>query len=122
MLYESVKQLRWIYIKCKSDVEISVGSEHAGYPMMCSGIDGCSYVWDLTDKTGKGINSGKAWGVFHEIGHMLHERRWTPTALREVTNNIMAEYVNEKLFNSKPAASSTAMTGLWSDCLRSALP
>ena len=94
----------------KSDVEISVGSEHAGYPMMCSGIDGCSYVWDLTDKTGKGINSGKAWGVFHEIGHMLHERRWTPTALREVTNNIMAEYVNEKLFNSKPAASSTAMT------------
>ena len=93
-----------------SDVEISIGGEHAGYPMMCSGIEGCSYVWDMTNKTGINtgqVNSGTAWGVYHEIGHNCQESRWTPSGLGEVTNNIMAEYVNEKLFNFKPESSDT---------------
>ena len=82
-----------------TDVEISLGSAHSGYPIMDVPLE--TYLFDMSGGPDT-LNSGEAWGCFHEIGHNVQDSRWTPTGLTETTCNIFAQYVNEKLFNRKP--------------------
>lgn len=82
-----------------TDVEISLGSAHSVYPTMDVPLE--TYLFDMSGGPDT-LNSGEAWGCFHEIGHNVQDSRWTPTGLGETTCNIFAQYVNEKLFDRKP--------------------
>lgn len=90
-----------------TDVEISIGGEHAGYPMMCGGAD-TTYHIDVRE--GSLLMTGQAWGIFHEIGHNRQDNRWTPSGLGEVTNNIMAEYVQETVYDFHAEGSDSTYT------------
>ena len=78
-----------------TDVEITGGGAHAGYPIMDVPLE--SYLYDLSGKEDT-LNSGEATGCFHEIGHNIQDRRWTTSKLVEVTNNLWPAYINEKLY------------------------
>ena len=43
------------------------------------------------------LELGDAWGCLHEIGHNFQEPRWTPKGTGEVTNNIFAIMINNKV-------------------------
>ena len=43
------------------------------------------------------LESGATWGALHEIGHNFQESRWTPTDTTEVTCNIFATMINNKV-------------------------
>ena len=51
--------------------------------------------------TGSGTDSGNAWGIWHELGH-LHQQPWTWGALGEVTVNIYS-LAAERSLNVTPA-------------------
>jgi hypothetical protein len=40
---------------------------------------------------------GGSWGILHEVGHNRQRGDWTPDGLGEVTNNLFALYVYDKL-------------------------
>ena len=43
------------------------------------------------------LERGDTWGCLHEIGHNFQEPRWTPKGTGEVTNNIFAIMINNKV-------------------------
>jgi hypothetical protein len=73
-----------------TDVEITAGSEHSGYPVMDAPLE--TYLFDMSGNPGT-LTSGEAWGCFHEIGHNVQDSRWTPSLLTECTVNIFSAYV-----------------------------
>ena len=64
----------------------------SGYPIMDVPLE--TYLFDMSGGPDT-LNSGEAWGCFHEIDHNVQDSRWTPTGLGETTCNIFAQYVNE---------------------------
>ena len=53
------------------------------------------YLCQISNPEGRrSLGSGTSWGCFHEIGHNLQNKRWTPTGAGEVTNNIFAVFIN----------------------------
>ena len=56
-------------------------------------------VDSLGDLRQEKLESGTAWGCLHEIGHNFQESRWTPTGTTEVTCNIFAAMINNKVIN-----------------------
>jgi len=83
------------------DRQISAGYMHAGNPIM-TGLDAAPFFASaekpLADKPG-----GITWGILHEIGHNRQRDAWTPSGLGEVTNNLFALYVYDKLLG-KPSS------------------
>ncbi|MBI1325522.1 hypothetical protein GC170_20350 [bacterium] len=77
------------------DRQISAGYMHAGNPIM-TGLDAAPFFANaeklLADNPG-----GITWGILHEIGHNRQRDAWTPSGLGEVTNNLFALYVYDKL-------------------------
>ena len=43
------------------------------------------------------VRNGEAWGCYHEMGHNVQDKRWTPQGTGEVTNNIFAIFLNNKV-------------------------
>ncbi|MDR0871609.1 MAG: M60 family metallopeptidase [Planctomycetaceae bacterium] len=78
------------------DRQISAGYMHSGYPVM-TWMDVEPYFLSLKD------NPNKGWGFFHEFGHNHQASDWTFDGTGEVTVNLFALYVFEKIFNLKPA-------------------
>ena len=74
-----------------SDVQLSSGWLHNGYPIMYHigsvPNDGIDWVLDQT-----ALAKGDCWGVFHEIGHNHQNGDWTPDGFGEVTVNLFTAY------------------------------
>ena len=97
---------------------VNSGAAHSGYPIQDMPLE--TYLFDLErylfnlilwivqlihvcqisypEESRKRLGSGTAWGCFHEIGHNLQNKRWTPTGTGEVTNNIFGVFINNKVF------------------------
>jgi hypothetical protein len=80
-----------------SDVQISAGYMHSGYPVMTH-LDAAARMVDRTV-----ILRGE-WGLFHELGHNHQSRDWTFGGTVEVTVNLFTLYVYEKVCGKKPRA------------------
>ncbi|MGL5336863.1 MAG: SslE/AcfD family lipoprotein zinc metalloprotease, partial [Enterovibrio sp.] len=87
--YEELKgfQHRFTY-----DVQISIGAAHSGYPVMTSGFKA----------TGNklGLDPRDNWLLWHEVGHNLAAAPFSVTGGTEVTNNLLALYMQEMRENN----------------------
>ena len=76
-----------------SDVQLSAGFLHSGYPIMfyvnSSKFDG------VIDKS-KLLRSTDVWGYFHELGHNHQSPDWTPGGTGEITVNLFTCYIIEE--------------------------
>lgn len=76
-----------------NDVQISIGAAHSGYPVMSSAFDAKS-----TKIPTKALDD---WLIWHEVGHNLAAAPFMVSGATEVTNNILALYMQE-LRQDKP--------------------
>ncbi|XP_077120394.1 TRPM8 channel-associated factor homolog [Ranitomeya variabilis] len=75
-----------------SDVQISAGWMHAGYPIMCH-IPSASSMINLED-----IKKNGMWGCIHELGHNQQQSAWEfPRHTTEATCNLWSVYVHENV-------------------------
>ncbi|XP_069505723.1 TRPM8 channel-associated factor homolog [Ambystoma mexicanum] len=75
-----------------TDVQISAGWMHAGYPIMCH----LPSAKELTNA--ERISSGGLWGAIHELGHNQQKRDWEFSPhTTEATCNLWSVYVHEKV-------------------------
>ncbi|MBC8105914.1 MAG: hypothetical protein H7Z14_04940 [Anaerolineae bacterium] len=70
-----------------TDVQISAGYMHAGYPIMTQ-LDAAPRFVDLAS-----LQRDGEWGMFHEIGHNHQNPDWTFDGTGEVTVNLFTMYV-----------------------------
>lgn len=69
------------------DVQISIGAAHSGYPVMSVGFDTQSKVIKTDALT--------SWLLWHEVGHNLASAPFNVAGSTEVTNNLLALYMQE---------------------------
>ncbi|XP_051464037.1 TRPM8 channel-associated factor 2-like isoform X2 [Apus apus] len=75
-----------------TDVQISCGWMHAGYPIMCH-LDSTKEILDV-----KHIQTAGLWGPIHELGHNQQQEAWEfPPHTTEATCNLWSVYVHEKV-------------------------
>ncbi|XP_069621612.1 TRPM8 channel-associated factor homolog [Ranitomeya imitator] len=75
-----------------SDVQISAGSMHAGYPIMCH-IPAASSIINV-----EVIKKNGTWGCIHELGHNQQQSAWEfPPHTTEATCNLWSVYVHENV-------------------------
>lgn len=77
-----------------SDVQISAGYMHSGYPLMTM-LDITTTMVDI-DRI-RGNQHHGVWGLFHEIGHNHQHADWTFAGTTEVTVNLFSLYLMEKI-------------------------
>ncbi|CAM3032908.1 SslE/AcfD family lipoprotein zinc metalloprotease [Vibrio rarus] len=82
--YADLKGFRHRFV---NDVQISIGSAHSGYPVMNSAFDSARNTVP-TDP----LND---WLLWHEVGHNLASAPFNVTGGTEVTNNLLALYMQE---------------------------
>jgi len=75
-----------------SDVQISAGYMHSGYPLMTM-LDITATMVDIKRIRSNGHHG--VWGLFHEIGHNHQNSDWTYRGTTEVTVNLFSLYVME---------------------------
>jgi hypothetical protein len=78
-----------------SDVQISAGYMHSGYPIMTH-LDAAPRMVDLA------VMKQGEWGLFHELGHNHQSGDWTFGGTGEVTVNLFTLYVYEKVCGKTP--------------------
>ncbi|WP_394167433.1 SslE/AcfD family lipoprotein zinc metalloprotease [Photobacterium piscicola] len=71
-----------------NDVAISIGAAHSGYPVM-----NISFETNSSDIKMSPLNS---WLLWHEVGHNAAEAPFSVEGSTEVTNNILALYMQDK--------------------------
>ncbi|MGE0480600.1 MAG: M60 family metallopeptidase [Phycisphaerae bacterium] len=72
-----------------TDVQISAGYMHAGYPIMTH-LDVEQHIVDV-----ERLRRGDAWGFFHELGHNFQHGDWTFDGTGEVTCNLFTLHALE---------------------------
>ncbi|MEG3695700.1 SslE/AcfD family lipoprotein zinc metalloprotease [Vibrio coralliirubri] len=82
--YEELKGFRHRFV---NDVQISIGAAHSGYPVMNTGFN--------ATKTGVPTQAKNDWLLWHEIGHNLASAPFLSEGSTEVTNNLLALYMQE---------------------------
>jgi hypothetical protein len=82
-----------------TDIQISAGYMHAGYPIMTH-LDAAPRFVDLAFLTDK--EKGGDWGMFHEIGHNHQHPDWTFGGTGEVTVNLFTLYIIETVVGRVP--------------------
>ncbi|WP_050909232.1 SslE/AcfD family lipoprotein zinc metalloprotease [Vibrio campbellii] len=93
-----------------NDVQISIGAAHSGYPVQSN-----SYwpTWTVVP-----TNPTNDWLLWHEVGHNLASAPFMMAGSTEVTNNILALYMQEQR-EEKPymdrIASDLSKSPLWFD-------
>ena len=75
-----------------TDLQISAGYMHSGYPIM-TGLDVASDFVSTHVILTNGDGKTKSWGFFHEMGHNHQQSDWTFEGTGEVTNNMFARYI-----------------------------
>jgi hypothetical protein len=82
-----------------TDIEISAGYMHSGYPIMThDDVEKAFVSLSLL----RGNDGNKTWGFYHELGHNHQRPEWTWSGLGEVTNNLFSLYGGEQ-FNASDA-------------------
>ena len=82
--YPELKEFRHRFV---NDVQISIGAAHSGYPVMNSGFN--------ANSTSVPTNAIDDWLLWHEVGHNLAAAPFTAAGSTEVTNNVLALYMQE---------------------------
>ncbi|MEW6742945.1 MAG: M60 family metallopeptidase [Planctomycetota bacterium] len=82
-----------------TDVQISAGYMHSGYPVMLH-LDVADVVTSIDVLRGK--KHGGVWGLWHELGHNHQQPEWTFAGTGEVTCNLFTLYVIEKISSVTP--------------------
>ncbi|EGU31875.1 inner membrane lipoprotein [Vibrio sp. N418] len=82
--YSALKEFRHRFV---NDVQISVGAAHSGYPVMNSSFN--------ADRTSVPTNALNDWLLWHEVGHNLASAPFSAEGSTEVTNNLLALYMQE---------------------------
>ncbi|EGU36844.1 inner membrane lipoprotein [Vibrio ichthyoenteri ATCC 700023] len=82
--YTKLKEFRHRFV---NDVQISIGSAHSGYPVMNSSFN--------ADRTNVPTNAINDWLLWHEVGHNLASAPFSAEGSTEVTNNLLALYMQE---------------------------
>jgi len=80
-----------------TDVQISAGYMHSGYPIMTF-LD-VAPVFPDREALWKRAADGGDWGFFHEMGHNHQSGDWTFDGTGEVTVNLFSLYVLDRVFN-----------------------
>jgi len=80
-----------------SDIQISAGFMHAGYPMMLTNEPSAPHIVDF-DRI-KDLHDG--WGFWHEMGHEYQQVAWFWNDIVEVSVNIYSLYIQD--FYNKPS-------------------
>jgi len=75
-----------------TDLQISAGYMHSGYPIM-TGLDVAHDFVSTHVILTNGDGKTKSWGFFHEMGHNHQQPDWTFEGTGEVTNNMFALYI-----------------------------
>lgn len=86
-----------------TDIQISAGYMHSGYPIMTH-LDAAAPIVDK-----KSMQTD--WGLWHEMGHNHQDDSWTFDGTGEVTNNVICLYVIEKLSGKKAGDTHEALRG-----------
>ena len=102
-----------------TDIQISVGYMHSGYPIMTH-LDAAERMvnLDLLKTVGD-------WGLFHELGHNHQSSDWTFIGTTEVTVNIFTMYIIEQLVSDyipMPNWTAAARENSWIQHRRSGSP
>ncbi|OGV66799.1 MAG: hypothetical protein A2283_16080 [Lentisphaerae bacterium RIFOXYA12_FULL_48_11] len=79
-----------------SDVQISVGYMHSGYPLMCF-LDAAPRFIKVDH-----LRNDGDWGMFHEIGHNHQNGDWTFNGAGEVTVNLFSLYILDTVATNAP--------------------
>ncbi|ENN6470229.1 SslE/AcfD family lipoprotein zinc metalloprotease [Vibrio vulnificus] len=82
--YDALKGYRHRFV---NDVQISIGSAHSGYPVMNSGFN--------ANANNVPTNPLNDWLIWHEVGHNLAVAPFVAEGSTEVTNNLLALYMQE---------------------------
>ncbi|MFM1802862.1 MAG: hypothetical protein RJA81_2214 [Planctomycetota bacterium] len=99
------RPIQWIV----PDVQISAGYMHSGNPIMTF-MDVVPW-FSRTEKVLASDPGGVSWGILHEIGHNRQHGEWTPGGLGEVTNNLFALYVYDKMLGKPSFGHPGLLTG-----------
>ena len=91
------------------DRQISAGYMHSGNPIMTF-LDVVPY-FSSAERLMKSDPGGVSWGILHEVGHNRQRGDWTPDGLGEVTNNLFALYVYDKLLGRPSYGHPGLLTG-----------
>ncbi|MGR5484762.1 SslE/AcfD family lipoprotein zinc metalloprotease [Vibrio alfacsensis] len=82
--YDALKGFRHRFV---NDVQISIGAAHSGYPVMSSLFNAQSTTIPTQAK--------HDWLLWHEVGHNLASAPFSAPGSTEVTNNLLALYMQE---------------------------
>ncbi|MGR5239080.1 SslE/AcfD family lipoprotein zinc metalloprotease [Vibrio alfacsensis] len=82
--YPELKEFRHRFV---NDVQISIGAAHSGYPVMNSSFNANSTTVPTQAKND--------WLLWHEVGHNLASAPFSAPGSTEVTNNVLALYMQE---------------------------
>jgi hypothetical protein len=82
-----------------TDLQISAGYMHSGYPIMTL-LDMPEVLVDRARIVTNG--HGGVWGLFHELGHNHQSEDWTFEDTGEVTVNLFTMYVFDKVCGLEP--------------------
>jgi hypothetical protein len=80
-----------------TDVQISAGYMHSGYPIMTF-LDVAPVFAERAALVKRAADGGD-WGFFHEMGHNHQSGDWTFDGTGEVTENLFSLYVLDRVFN-----------------------
>jgi hypothetical protein len=83
-----------------TDVQISAGYMHSGYPVMTF-LDVAPVFVDKACLLREGHDG--VWGLFHEMGHNFQVGDWTFDGTGEVTENLFTLYVLDKVCGTPPS-------------------
>ena len=82
--YSDLKEFRHRFV---NDVQISIGAAHSGYPVMSSSFNANAVTIPTQAK--------EDWLLWHEVGHNLASAPFMAPGSTEVTNNLLALYMQE---------------------------
>ncbi|MCX7599577.1 MAG: M60 family metallopeptidase, partial [Armatimonadetes bacterium] len=84
-----------------TDVQISAGYMHSGYPIMTF-LDVAPLFADREELFRRAADGG-IWGFLHELGHNHQSPDWTFDGAGEVTVNLFSLYILDRVFNVRQA-------------------
>ncbi|MFM7316798.1 MAG: M60 family metallopeptidase [bacterium] len=99
------KPIQWVV----PDQQISAGYMHSGNPIMTF-LDVVPF-FSRAERLLASEPGGVSWGILHEIGHNRQRGEWTPDGLGEVTNNLFALYVYDKMLGQPSSGHPGLLTG-----------
>lgn len=91
-----------------SDVQISIGSMHSGYPLMVThcpekGMNSQRFLVTPSEFA-LPANGGPNWGFFHEVGHNMQNVDWVFNGTTEVSVNLFTLYAFDKIAGGRDDA------------------